>query len=1009
MTVYRVLGSVVAESDDGLALSLGGPKQRRLLAVLLDADGRPVPTDRVIDALWGDSPPAKAPVSLRAYASNLRHILGAGTRLESRAYGCRLVLDEHDTYDAARFAGLVTAGRAMLATGRADDAAATLTEALTLWHGPPFVEFPDLTAVRPSVERYEALRHDAVEARFDALLQSGQSTALIGELEAAVLEHPLAERLWGHLMLALHRAGRTGEALRAYDRVREVLDAELGTGPGDGLRRVFRHVNRPGSETSPPGRGASPATPASRAPSPFFGRNAEQAVLFGAASEAVHGRGELVVVSGVSGIGKTRLVRQLTDSPPPRLHPVWAFGTGQAGAPALWTWIQVLREIGELAGPEVRAQLAARHESVVTALVPEWLPISATPVPAASGEMLADGLLSMLRTVAAERPLLVVLDDLHAADDDSLQLVRALAPQLHRFPILLIGTWSLYGADRPVAPERLAELRAGDTVTLTGLDRTETGALVGSLGGDTTPAGLKRLRSHTGGNPFFLREMVRATASGAVPGGADDVDPLVSDAAIDVVAARLHLLDDTVRHLLVLAAVLGRRFDLTALADVAELPVTATNRLLRSAYDAGLLDGVAGTPGSLAFAHGIVRDAVLGSASSFDRRRAHADAARRRRHTGSPIAYEAILARADHAWRAGAELDAALAVELHQRALDAALARSAYADVVVTAQHALEIWTRLPADPNAVDRQTTTWLHLAGASAILHGHGSTQVSDAVAHAVELGRHATGRNRFGAVAAHCQLLCGLGRIDEARAIVDAIDDDVHSPSAEGSLDAGLALRFGRVMVEGLAGDYRNALRAGAELLEQYPAPETVTDPLHFFHPRVHCFMAIAHAHLGERDAADESCRTALELARSRGDLFNILTAQLTAVEVDGILGARPGTAGDAAAAGRALTAAGATQWAACAHMVQAWAHCLDSGEDTAIAAEDAYAAYVFDGTSAMTPYFLSLRADIELRSGRPDAAQHLLRRAEAVAQSTGEHAWNAMIDTRLQAAPVAAAP
>ncbi|NMO01245.1 AAA family ATPase [Gordonia sp. TBRC 11910] len=987
MTNYRILGVIEAD-DAGSALALGGPKQRCLLAVLLNAAGRVVPTDVVIDALWGDGPPAKASVSLRAYTSNLRQILHAGTRLESKSYGYRLTPAADDTIDVEVFEAAVARGRAALAAGRSADAATALTEALRLWRGLPFGEFGDLTVFRPTVDRTNALRDNAIEARFDALLQSGQAVDVIGDLEAAVAESPLQERLWGHLMVALHRAGRTGDALACYDRVRTVLDAELGTGPGEGLRRIFAQINRP--QAAP----VLPPTVAPRGPSPFVGRDAQRADLDAAAAGALTGSGGLMLLTGASGIGKTQLAQSLWDRRPDGLDAVWASHPAHAGVPALWTWIQVIRDAGAYHDCAVRTHICHRYPGAVAALVPEWLSGTTQP-PAASGFALADGVVGILRTLAATRPLLIVLDDLHAADAESLDVVQLLKPQLHRLSILVVATWTMYGPDRPVEPEHLAALRMSNStsIPLHGLDHDETAALLRSFGASASAQTVERLRAHTGGNPFFLREVVRSV-------GADltaNRTLSVSDAAIDVVGARLRRLDDSVGDLLVIAAVIGPQFDVTALADVADLPVTAVHRLLRSAYDAGIIDEIPSAPAAFTFCHAIMCDAVLAAASTVDRMRAHSRAAQRHPQTISPVAYEAAIATADHAWRAGSELDAEVALELHENAINTALHRSAYADIETTTRHALQVCARIPRKPEMLDRQATLWLHLAGANAIRHGHGSTEFLDAIGHAVEIGEFSSGRNYFGAIAAQCQVMCGQGRIAEARAIVDALAGQ----ESVASSDAGLALLFCRVMVEGLAGDYRGALAAGEDLLARYPVPDTVTDPLHFFHPRVHCFAAAAHANLGEVAEARESCRRALEVARSRGDVFNILAAQVTTVEVDAMVGMRPTTIDEAAAVAHALIAAGAPQWAACAQMVEAWARCLavDAALDTAAAAAEAYDTYVFDGSSAMTPYFLVLRADIEARCGRIASAEALLHQAESVAQSTGEHAWDPMISAR----------
>lgn len=993
MTDYRALG-VVEANRDGVPVAIGGPKQRCLLAVLLAADQKFTPIDQVVDALWGDEPPAKTSVSLRAYASNLRQVLDAGQRLESRSYGFRLALGPQDTFDLNRFDALVADGRAALATGQCVTAATTMSNALNLWHGAPFGEFAERDFARATVERWKGLRLTAIEARFDALVHSGHGADLVGDIEGALTEFPLQERLWGHLMTALHRAGRTGDALLAYDRVRGLLDVELGTRPGDGLRQLFADLNRPIDVAPAP----TQLLPQSSPPRPFVGRDDETTEIAAAARRVTAGSGALIVVTGVSGVGKTQLAARATQIDPVGLPVVWATHPDRLSVPAMWTWIQVIRDVGAILGPDARAHLLRSRPDVAAALVPEWRPTDIDSIPAATGFTLVDGIVTLLRHAVSVRPFVVVLDDLHAADDESLSVLELLRPQLARIPLLIVATWTLYGRHRPVAPDRFARLMASGSSTslsLVGLNSTETSCLVKQLVDGATDDEVGRVWTHSGGNPFFIGELIRSRDRNVRPVESEDI----TDSAAELVSTRLRELDPTSTELLITAAVIGPRFGVTALADVADLPVSRVQQLLADAFQLGLIDEIDDLPGSFAFGHGIVRAAVLSTATPLTRSRAHARIAQHHPQTFAPIAYEDAIATADHAWRAGAELDAEIALELHEQAIDHALRRSAYRDAETTINHALQVSDRMARKPETLDRQATLCLQLAGAAAILHGHGSVELARAVARAVDLGQHTAGRNYFGAVAVRCHVLCGQGRLEEASAIVAALE--TNHDVAESA--AGLAVLFGKVMLNGLIGKYQSVLDAAADLLSTYPVPETSTDPLYFFHPRVHCFAAIAHANLGDAASARESCGRAMELAQSRGDVFNLLAAQVTSVEVDVLVGLRPTTADEAGTVAERLLAAGAPQWAACAQMVQAWAQSQTAPHpDTSATAREAYAAYTFDGGSAMTPYFLVLRADIESRCNRTTSAADLLNQAQSIAMVTGEHAWDQMIARRRNA-------
>lgn len=151
-----------------------------------------------------------------------------------------------------------------------------LTEALALWHGDPFGEFAYHEFAAPEAIRFAALRTTAIEARFDAALQLGGGGELVPEIEAALAEHPLQERLWGHLMLALHRSNRTADAIQAFDRACTTLDREVGTRPGEGLQTLFEKIRDGAAElrVAPAPHVLNP-DPDPAAPPPFVGRDAE--------------------------------------------------------------------------------------------------------------------------------------------------------------------------------------------------------------------------------------------------------------------------------------------------------------------------------------------------------------------------------------------------------------------------------------------------------------------------------------------------------------------------------------------------------------------------------------------------------------------------------------------------------------------------------------------------------------------------------------------------------------
>ncbi len=230
------------------AVELGGAKQRAVLAILLLHANEVVSSDRLIDELWGGSPPETAPTSLHGYISQLRKRLeptrAAGEEsavLRTRPPGYLLRVDP-EQLDLQRFEQLAARARRDLVDGRPDRASATLREALDLWRGPPLADLAGEPFAQAEVGRLEELRLTALEDWFDADLALGRHHELVPEIEGVISRHPLRERLRGQLMLALYRSGRQADALEAYQQTRRVLVEQVGIEPGQALQRLERSM-----------------------------------------------------------------------------------------------------------------------------------------------------------------------------------------------------------------------------------------------------------------------------------------------------------------------------------------------------------------------------------------------------------------------------------------------------------------------------------------------------------------------------------------------------------------------------------------------------------------------------------------------------------------------------------------------------------------------------------------------------------------------------------------------
>lgn len=220
------------------SLELGGAKPRSLLAILLLHANQVLSTDRLIDELWGASPPATAAKSLQVMVSKLRKRLG-DDRLATHPPGYVLRV-EPAALDLARFEQLVGEAR----QAAPESAARKLRQALALWRGPALADLAYESFAQAEIARLEELRLAALDQRIDADLATGRHAELVGELEALVAQHPLRERLRCQLMLALYRSGRQAEALDAYRSARRELSEELGLEPSEELKRLEQAILR---------------------------------------------------------------------------------------------------------------------------------------------------------------------------------------------------------------------------------------------------------------------------------------------------------------------------------------------------------------------------------------------------------------------------------------------------------------------------------------------------------------------------------------------------------------------------------------------------------------------------------------------------------------------------------------------------------------------------------------------------------------------------------------------
>jgi DNA-binding SARP family transcriptional activator len=682
-----ILGPLQVVDDDGRRIDAGPYRQRAVLTILVLHAGSVVSLDRLIDLLWGETPPNAATGSLQAYVSNLRRVLEptrgpreAATVLVTEAPGYRLGLDA-DAIDAVRFERLAAEGREHLLAGRHAAAVTQFDAALALWRGEALAEFRFEAFAAADVARLDELRVTTEEDRVEAHLAACEHTAIAGSLEALVARHPLRERLRAQQMLTLYRMGRQAESLRVYDDMRRVLAEELGVEPGPQLREVFRQVleQDPALDvcrTSPgvveavalppvPSR-ASVVTPQDA----FVGRARALEVLQEAYADAAAGRTRVVLIGGEPGVGKTRLAdeaarRVANDG----ATIAWGRCQEDVGMPALWPWEQVLR---------ATATTSSAATSIAALLDQPDTPVDST-VPDFARFRLYNLFASTLQERASRAPTVVILDDLQWADPSSLRLLRYLAVELSTASLLIVATFHEPGVRGPGPLQAaLADLVRHTKVARVTLDPLTVDDVAELLRGadvsvDDVDAIATDLHHRTDGNAFFVTEVLRLLASEHALDESAGLE-LSSDIPLvvgDVIRRRLSRLPDDVQAVLTVAAIIGREFDLDLLHRVAGLGADDAFELLEAAVMAGTIVEV--KLGEYRFGHGLVHETLYDDLSPGRRTRLHLRVAEVIEVSVPTHAYARVSQLAHHFAMAGAT-DAAsryaqLAAEQAERSL----------------------------------------------------------------------------------------------------------------------------------------------------------------------------------------------------------------------------------------------------------------------------------------------------------------------------------------------------
>jgi DNA-binding SARP family transcriptional activator/type II secretory pathway predicted ATPase ExeA/tetratricopeptide (TPR) repeat protein len=626
---FRLLGPLDARDGSGLPLKLGGGKQRALLAVLLLNLNRTVPVERLVDELWGEDVPETAAKAVQIYVSQLRKVLPREV-LQTRAPGYAIELPEEQV-DLYCFERMLADGREALAADDGARASDLLREALALWRGPALAEFAEPFA-EVEGRRLEERRLAALEERIEADLVLGRHADLTGELEALVGRNPLRERLRGQQMLALYRCGRQADALAAYHDLRNTLDEELGIEPSQSLRDLERRILQQDAELIEQARAVASVTlhlkgieeprrldaalesasesgsagdlefgparrprPGTPSPSVFVGRLAELERLEDALARAKNRERQIVCVTGEAGLGKTTLVQAFLAVAADDRSVRVAHGRCIEHHGASEAYLPVLEALGRLCGEPEGDRLAR----LLAARAPTWLVqlpglVSSAEltrihqqVVGATRERMLREMVDLLDELAADRTLVLVLEDMHWSDYSTLDLLTALAQRVDAARLLVLGTYRpgdaltaghplhqavqelrLRGRAREIALEPFAEQAVGEYLR----SRFPTGGL---------PDGLAaRLQSMSGGNPLFVETLVDSWVSGGrvveengtwrAEGELGDLAEGTPDSLRLLIEQQLERLDGDDQAVLEVASVAGSEFAAAAVAAALE-------------------------------------------------------------------------------------------------------------------------------------------------------------------------------------------------------------------------------------------------------------------------------------------------------------------------------------------------------------------------------------------------------------------------------------------------------
>jgi DNA-binding SARP family transcriptional activator len=718
----RVLGRTEIAADDGEFRVVAGRRSQQLLALYALYLGRPVDDHRAFEALWGEAPPDGASGSLRTYVTRLRKAVGDDLVVRA-AGGYSLALDPADL-DVSVFEQRVAAGRAAARSSNPVRSLKELRAALELWRGPPWATLAGWGPADADAVRCEELHASAEEQAAECSIRVDDLAGAVEQLLVLCEREPYRERRWELLMVALYLSGRQADALRAYQRARDLLVDELGIEPSARLRQLERDVlhQRLGAEwfdgRSEPsaGTGVDPgasarAGPARVAPPPgtraadVVGRDEEMQALLAELERALAGQPRVVAVSGEAGIGKSRLLAALRDEAAARGAGVHGGESYEAEATGAYRPIAALiRSLARDAGSQGAAALAAEtHELAI--LLPELDTSRAfAPSEKVVGDRqlrLFDSVTRLVQGMAADGPLVITLDDVHWADPESLALLAHVLRHAGPVPLVVVLAYrpEEVGTNHPL-PMLLTQLRRTRPVLvleLSGLAVEPLAQLISAVTGtEATPAVVEAVAGSSGGNPLFVAEVAKTLDPTSATWSLDQLRRRLPARIDDVLSRRIALVGEESREALSVLSASPGGCDMATLAATLDVDPVAAIGIAEELLTAGLVverdvDGTVGyTP-----AHALYAFAAFGTSSRARQVSIHHRLALAL-EADVEADPEAHLAAAAYHWHAaGRSGDPRKAKQRCEQAGDLAVERTAFAEAVAHYGRALDAvaWT----------------------------------------------------------------------------------------------------------------------------------------------------------------------------------------------------------------------------------------------------------------------------------------------------------------------------